>query len=186
MQRLTHGICSCLMLSLVLMPVTGCVQVPTTVGQTSNVTMTSDGEQAHIANELTAEDFIKLAGTVTEKMLSSQEVQAWTTKKSKPLLVVAVPENTTHRADIIAEDIQDEVIQKILESQVCRVIDESSVSSDYDYIIKSTITSTNQRGDNGSQLTYYTLKFQLFSMRGERIGQYHDKIGMMKAARSAF
>lgn len=186
MQRLTYGISACLVFGLTLLPVAGCVQVPTTVGQTSNVTITSEGEQAHIANELTAEDFIKLAGTVTEKMLSSPEVQAWTSKKTKPLLVVAVPENTTHRAEIIAEDIQDEVIQKILESQVCRVIDESSVSSDYDYIIKSTITSTNQRGDNGSQLTYYTLKFQLFTMRGERIGQYHDKIGMMKAPRSAF
>ena len=161
----------------------GCTQVPSSIGTQSNVGMVSDGERAHIQDSLTAEDFIALAGKVTEKMLSSREVRSW---KKRPLIVVAVPENTTHDANIISEDLQDEIISKILDSGIARVIDESSVSSRYDYIIKTTITSTVQRGDNGSRLTYYTCKLQLLSMRGERLGQWHDKIGLTKAPRSFF
>jgi len=162
----------------------GCAQVPTSIGtQNTNVSMVSDGERVHVNDKLTAEDFIALAGRVTEKMLSSRVVRKW---KKRPLIVVSVPENTTHDANIITEDLQDEIISKILDSGVARVIDESSVSSRYNYIIKTTITDTVQRGSNGSRLTYYTCKLQLFSMRGERLGQWHDKIGMAKAPRSFF
>ena len=140
----------------------------------------------HIKGKLTAEDYTALAGKVTEKMLSSAEVQSWAKKGKKPLLVIAVPENTTNDANIITEDLQDEIISKILDSGVSRVIDESSLSSSYNYIIKTTITSTSQKGDGGSKLTYYTCKLQLFSMRGERLGQWHDKIGMATAKRSFF
>ena len=101
-------------------------------------------------------------------------------------MVVAIPENTTTDASIITEDLQDEIISKVLDSGVARVIDESSLSSSYDNIIKTTITSTVQRGDGGSKLTYYTCKLQLFSLRGERLGQWHDKIGMMKKKRGLF
>jgi hypothetical protein len=69
---------------------------------------------------------------------------------------------------------------------VSRVIDESSISSSYDYILKTTITSTTQKGKGGSKVTYYTCKLQLFSLRGERLGQWHDKIGMAKAPRGIF
>lgn len=164
----------------------GCSQVPTSIGQQSNVGMVSDGERVHVDDRITAEDMNALAGKVTEKMLSSSVAQKWMAKGKKPLLVVAVPENTTHDANIITEDLQDEIISKILDSGAARVIDESSVSSRYDYIIKTTITSTTQRGNGGSKVTYYTCKLQLFSMRGERMGQWHDKIGMTKAAKSFF
>lgn len=179
------GIVSCFVLLLALTMFTGCAQVPTSIGSQSNVSMVADGERAHVRDRLTAEDFNALAGKVTEKMLSSSEVQSWA-KKKKPLLVVGVPENTTHDANIITEDLQDEIIAKILDSGVARVIDESSISTSYNYIIKTTITSTTQRGDGGSKLTYYTCKLQLFSMRGERLGQWHDKIGMATAKRSFF
>ena len=161
----------------------GCTLVPTSIGNQSNVSLISPGERAHLQDKLTAEDFVALAGRVTEKMLSSREVQSW---KKRPLIVVAVPQNTTHDANIITEDLQDEIISKILDSGIARVIDESSVSSRYDYIIKTTITDTVQRGSNGSRLTYYTCKLQMFSLRGERLGQWHDKIGMAKAPRSFF
>ncbi len=162
----------------------GCVQVPSSIGtQNTNVTMVSDGERVHLNDRLTAEDFIALAGSVTEKMLSSRVVQKW---KNRPLIVIAVPENSTHDANIITEDLQDEIISKIIDSDVARVIDESSVSSKYDYIIKTTITDTVQQGNNGSRLTYYTCKLQMFSLRGERLGQWHDKVGMAKASRSFF
>ncbi len=164
--------------------VTGCVQTPTSIGIQSNVGLVTDGERAHLKDRLTSEDYIALAGGVTEKMLSSRKVQSW--KSKKPLLVVAIPENTTHDASIITEDIQDEIVSKILDADVARVVDESSLTNNYDYIIKTTITSTTQKGDAGSKLTYYTCKLQMFSLRGERLGQWHDKIGMATAKRSFF
>lgn len=165
---------------------TGCGQIPTSIGQQSNVNLVTDGERAHIKDMLTPEDYIALASKVTEKMLASAEVQSWAKNGKNSLLVVAVPENTTHDASIITEDLQDEIISNVLDSGVARVIDESSLSSSYDYIIKTTITSTTQKGDGGSKLTYYTCKLQLFSLRGERLGQWHDKIGMATAKRSFF
>ena len=165
---------------------TGCAQTPSSIGMQSNVGLITDGERVHIKDKLTPEDYIALASKVTEKMLASTKVQSWAKKGKKPLLVVAVPENTTNDASIIAEDLQDEIISKILDSGVSRVIDESSLSLSYNYIIKTTITSTTQKGDGGSKLTYYTCKLQLFSLRGERLGQWHDKIGMATAKRSFF
>ncbi|MEA3469439.1 MAG: hypothetical protein U9R57_14600 [Thermodesulfobacteriota bacterium] len=165
---------------------TGCAQIPTSIGQQSNVGMISDGERVHLDDKITAEDMVDLAGRVTEKMLSSSEVQSWAKKGKKPLLVVAIPENTTHDANIITEDLQDEIISKVLDSGVSRVIDESSLSSSYNYIIKTTLTSTSQSGAGGSKVTYYTCKLQLFSLRGERLGQWNEKIGMAKAPRSIF
>ncbi|WP_028585372.1 hypothetical protein [Desulfogranum mediterraneum] len=181
---------SCLLSSLTLAFgsafFSGCAQVPTSIGSQSNVGMIAEGERVHLDDKITAEDMVALAGKVTEKMLGSSRVQSWPGKKKQPLLVIAVPENTTHDANIITEDLQDEIIAKVLDSGVARVIDESSVSSRYDYIIKTTITSTSQRGNGGSKVTYYTCKLQLFSLRGERLGQWHDKIGMTKAPRSFF
>ncbi len=164
---------------------TGCTQ-PMSIGQQSNVGMVEDGSRVHLNDRLTGEDFVALSRKVTEKMLSSREVQSWVTKNKRPLLVIAVPENTTHDANILAVDLQDEIISTVLDSGIARVIDESSLSSSYDYILKTTITDTSQRGASGSRLTYYTVKLQLFSLEGERLGQWHDKIGLTKASKSFF
>ncbi len=171
--------------STVYMPATT-TPASTPTGQQGDVALIDEGRRTHLDDKITAEDMIALAGKVTEKMLTSSACQSWSKKGKKPLLVVAIPENTTHDANIITEDLQDEIISKILDSGIARVIDESSLSSSYDNIIKTTITSTVQRGDGGSKLTYYTCKLQLFSLHGERLGQWHDKIGMMKKKRSLF
>lgn len=176
---------SCAVLLAAAFLLSGCVGGKS-IGTQSNVGMVADGERAHLKDELTAEDYIALASTVTEKMLSSSEVQSWAQRKKKSLLVIATPENTTHDANIITEDLQDEIISKVLDSGIARVIDENSLSGNYDVIIKTTITSTTQKGDGGSKLTYYTCKLQMFSLRGERLGQWHDKIGMATAKRGLF
>lgn len=163
----------------------GCAQ-PTSIGRQSNVGMVEEGSRVHLNDRLTGEDFVALSRKVTEKMLSSRVVQEWLSKNKKPLLVIATPENTTHDANILAVDLQDEIIATVLDSGVARVIDESSLSSSYDYILKTTITDTSQKGAGGSRLTYYTVKLQLFSLQGERLGQWHDKIGLSKAAKSFF
>ena len=134
-------------------PATTPAPVKGPTGQQGDVAIIDDGARVHLDDKVTAEDYIALAGRVTEKMLASSEAQSWAEKGEKPLLVVAIPENTTHDANIITEDLQDEIISKILDSGIARVIDESSLSSDYDSIIKTTITSTVQRGDGGSKVT---------------------------------
>lgn len=181
-----RNIFSCCLIVAAAFSFSGCAQIPTSIGSQSNVSLVEDGERVHLKDRLTSEDYIALASTVTEKMLSSRKVQSWSTKKKTPLLVVATPENTTHDANIITEDLQDEIISKVLDADIARVIDESSLSSSYDYILKTTITSTTQKGDGGSKLTYYTCKLQLFSLRGERLGQWHDKVGMATAKKSFF
>lgn len=181
-----RNIFSCLLLVVAALLFTGCAQIPTSIGTQSNVGLVEDGERLHLKDRLTSEDYIALASAVTEKMLGSRKVQSWSAKKKQPLLVVATPENTTHDANIITEDLQDEIISMVLDADIARVIDESSISSSYDYILKTTITSTTQKGDGGSKLTYYTCKLQLFSLRGERLGQWHDKIGMATAKKSFF
>jgi len=163
----------------------GCAQ-PASIGRQSNVGMAEEGSRVHLNDRLTGEDFVALSQKVTEKMLSSRVVQTWLSKNKRPLLVVAIPENTTHDANILAVDLQDEIIATVLDSGVSRVIDESSLSSSYDYILKTTIADTSQKGAGGSRLTYYTVKLQLFSLQGERLGQWHDKIGLSKAAKSFF
>ncbi len=179
------SLCAALAAVLVLCALSACVG-PMSIGRQSNVSLTSDGERLHLQDRLTAEDYIALSNRVTDKMINSAEVRSWSNRKRKPLLVVAVPENLTHDADIITDDLQDEIIARILDAGLARVIDESSISARYDYILKTTITSTTQQGDGGARLTYYTCKLQLFSLRGERLGQWHDKIGMAKAKRGLF
>lgn len=184
MKEKTGILFGTVLLCMVVFVFPGCKQqIPTSIGTQSNVAMVSDGERVHLNTKMTAEDYIDLAGKVTEKMLASREAQTW---KKRPLIVVAIPENTTHDANIITEDLQDEIISKILDSGIARVIDESSVSSKYNYIIKTTITDTVQRGDNGSKLTYFTCKLQMFSLRGERLGQWHSKIALAKASKTWF
>lgn len=176
---------ACILLLASAFFLSGCISGKS-IGTQSNVGMVDDGERAHLKDDLTTEDYIALASTVTEKMLSSSQVQSWTQRRRRPLLVIATPENTTHDPNIITEDLQDEIISKVLDSGVARVIDESSLSSSYDFIIKTTVTSTTQNGNGGSKLTYYTCKLQMFSLRGERLGQWHDKIGMATAKRGLF
>ncbi len=179
--------CRIALLLVVAVCAFGCVQTsPYSVGRQSNVAIVEPGSRVHLNDKLTGEDFVALSRRVTEKMLTSRVVQEWLQQGKRPLLVVAVPENTTHDADILAVDIQDEIISTILEADIARVIDESSVSSRYNFILKTTVTDTSQKGPNGSRLTYYTVKLQLFSLRGERLGQWHDKIGLSKAPRSFF
>ena len=121
--------------------------------KTDEVSIVDEDSRVHLNTKLTTTDFQQFAEKITNKMLKSRIVQGW---KAPPLLVVAVPENTTHDANIIAEDIQDAIFETILGSGVARIIDESSVSSEYDYIVKSKITSTEpQRASNGRKLVYY-------------------------------
>jgi len=158
-----------------------CAPVPTT--NTTAIRFVPTDERVHKNIELTGTDFVALASRVTEQMLSSEVVQHW---KRRPLIVVAVPQNTTHDANIITEDLQDEIIRKILDAGIARVIDESDIPVHYDYILKTTITDTVQYGAGGSKLTCYTCKLQLFTIIGERVGEWHDRMCLEKGPRTFF
>ena len=138
------------------------------------------GERIHVKDRLTAEDLQAMAAEVTEKMISSRIARQWQKRKKRPLLAVAVPQNAIHDANIMTEDLQDEIISRIHGSGIARIIDVSHIPSRCEYIIKIALTDTVWQGKDGSRFTYYTCKLLLFSLHGERLGQWQSKIGLMK------
>ncbi len=171
-------------LFLALLP--GCAQqAPSSIGNPSeNVGIPHQGERTHVKDQLTAEDLRAMAADVTEKMMRSRIVRQWQQGEKIPILVVAVPQNATHDASIKIEDLQDEVISRINGSGIARTIDASQAPVRYEYIISIILTDTVWRGTSGSRFFYYTCKLQLFSLRGERLGQWHSKIGFVKKPRT--
>ena len=125
-----------------------------------------------------------MAADVTEKMIRSGIVRQWQQEEKIPLLGVAVPKNATHDASIMIEELQDEVISRIHGSGIARIIDVSQAPVRYEYIISIILTDTVWQGTSGSRFSYYTCKLQLFSLLGERLGQWHGKIGLMNRKRT--
>ncbi len=172
--------------SLLFTLLAGCVQqAPSSIDNPpKDVGIPHQGERTHVKDRLTAEDLRAMAADVTEKMMRSRIVRQWQQEGKNPLLVVAVPQNATHDASIKIEDLQDEVISRIHGSGIARTIDASQAPARYEYIIRIILTDTVWRGTDSSSITYYTCKLQLFSLRGELLGQWHSKIGLMKRKRT--
>ena len=135
-----------------------------------------------LVTRLSNEDFVSLAGLTTEKMLASDVIRNW---HQRPRIIVAVPENTTHKTDLRPEDLQDEIIARMLNAGVARIVDEASVSFRYDYIVKTVLSNTRQPGAERKKITatpriiYYTCTQSLLSRRGEQLGRWHSTIQVM-------
>ncbi len=171
-------------LFLILLP--GCAQqTPSSIGNPSEyVGIPQQGEQTHVKDQLTAEDLRAMAADVTEKMMRSRIVRQWQQGEKIPILVVAVPKNATHDASIKIEDLQDDIVSMIHGSGIARIIDVSQAPERYEYIISIILSDIVWRGTEGSRFSYYTCKLQLFSLRGERLGQWYGKIGLMNRKRT--
>ncbi len=142
-----------------------------------------DGERVHISEKLTTMDLVSLAGLTTEKMLASDVIRKW---RQRPRIVVAVPENTTRKADLQPEDLQDEIIARMLDAGVARIVDEENVSFRYDYIVKTVLSNSRQPGAERKKITstprivYYTCTQSLLSRRGEQLGRWYSTIQVME------
>lgn len=159
----------------------GCQSVPL-VGDQGSVGIVDSQSRAHITTDLTGGDYVALAETVTNKMMSSKFVQSWGTKK--PRLIVGILVNNTDDESIRMTDVHDRIQETILNSGLVRVVDKSATS--FDYVIKSELTSTRQYGQGGKELVYYTLQLKMFTIMGELKGQWSDDLAMAKGSRSVF
>lgn len=159
----------------------GCQSMPL-VGQQSNVAMVDPNSRAHLQADLTMGDYVALAETVTNKMLSSKLVQSWGGKK--PKLIVGILVNNTDDESIRMKDIHDRIQETIFNSGLVRVVDKSATS--FDYVIKSELTSTRQYGKDGQELVYFTLQLKMFTIEGELKGQWSDDLAMAQAEKKLF
>ena len=159
---------------------------PRTMGQQGSVGEVGEGDRARLNTKLTITDFAAFAEKVTDKMLKSPLVsEEWGDKR--PMIVVAVPENTTHDANLRADDIQNTILETVLNSQLARVGKESPLIKKFDYIVKSQITSTPpQRSSDGRELVYYKLQMTLSKISGEMVGMWSDQLGLAKSGRPLF
>lgn len=172
-----------LMMLLVLpLALTGCQSTPTRGGDQGDVAMVDPRSRAHIQTELTMADYVALAETVTNKMLSSNFVRDW--GKSRPKLIVGDLQNNTDNEGIRMKDLHDRIQETIFNSGLVRVVDQSA--TEFDYVIKSELTSTRQYGSGGKELVHFTLQLKMFTLMGELMGQWSDDIAMAQAARRVF
>ncbi len=158
----------------------GCQSVP--VGQQSSVSMVDPKGRTHLQAQLTMADYVALAEKVTNKMLASRLVQGW--GKKRPKVIAAVPVNNTDNESVRMSDLHDRIQETLFGSGVMRVVDKSA--TDFDYIIKSELTSTRQYGKGGQELVHYTLQLKMFTLMGELKGQWSDDLAMAKSEKSMF
>jgi len=173
----TKAIFSLLAISFILV---GCQSNPQ--GQQSDVAMVDPKSRGHLQAQLTMADYVALAETVTNKMLVSGLVQNW--GKKRPKVIAAVPVNNTDNENVRMRDLHDRIQETLFGSGVMRVVDKSA--TDFDYVIKSELTSTRQYGKGGKQLVYYTLQLKMFTLMGELVGQWSDDIAMAKSQKRMF
>ena len=159
----------------------GCQGVPMK-GEQGDVAVVDSRSQSHLQAELTMADYLVLAENVTNKMLSSKFVQSW--GKRKPRLIVGNLLNNTDNESIRMTDLHDRIQETIFNSGLVRVVDKSA--TEFDYIIKSELTSTRQYGKDGKELVFFTLQLKMFTLMGELKGQWSDDLAMAKSEKSMF
>ena len=168
------------LLTSLLMSLSACG--PKTFGQQGDVAMVDPMSGAHIQASLTMGDYLRLAETVTNKMLATPFVQSWGSKR--PKLIVGDLVNNTDDESIRMRDIHDRIQEVIFNSGLARVVDTSATS--FDYIIKSEMTSTRQYGRNNQELVIFTLQLKMFKLDGELVLQQSDDLALGKAERRLF
>lgn len=142
----------------------------------ANIALVDAKSRGHLQTKLTMADYVALAETVTNKMLSSRLVAKWGSKS--PRVIAAVPVNNTDNEGVRMSDLHDRIQETLLGSGVLRVVDKSATS--FDYIIKSELTTTRQYGKDGKELVHYTLQLKMFTLMGELVGQWSDDLAMAR------
>lgn len=152
----------------------GCV---TTTGSQGGVSILDEGTRVHLDAELTMADYTAFAEKVTNKMLTSRLVIGW--GNSRPKLIVAKLRNNTDNESIRMQDVYDRITETILNSGVARLVDKSAL--EFDYVVRSELSSTRQYGEGGQELAFFKLEFKLFTLDGEMVGQWSDVLPLGKS-----
>ncbi|QEQ97264.1 hypothetical protein [Neptunomonas concharum] len=162
--------------SLMAVVLAGCNTMPGKGGQ-AGVSVMDPNSRAHLDTELTMADYTAFAENVTNKMLSSQLVQKWGSKK--PRLIVSRLQNNTDNENIRMQDIHDRITETILNSGVARLVDTSATR--FDYVVRTELSSTRQYGADGAELAFFKLEFKMFKIDGEMVGQWSDVLPLGRA-----
>ncbi len=141
-----------------------------------DVTLIDPKARKHFQTKLTMTDYVALAGTVTNKMLVHELVQNWGDKR--PRVITEPPVNNTDDEGIRMEDLHDRIQEILFGSGVIRVMNKSA--KEFDYAIRSELTSTQQYGKGGEKLVHFTLQLKIFTADGELKGQWSDDLTMLK------
>jgi hypothetical protein len=159
-----------------------CSSGPADYGSQGRVATVDSGTASRLDTSLTGADFKRFAEGMTDQILVSKAA-AW--NGNKPRMVVGDIDNTTDDENIRAVDLYDGIQEKLIESGVVRVMDRSA--TDFDYVIKSAITSTRQReAATNQELVFYTMKMKMFTLDGELVGQWSDDMAFAQAGKSWF
>lgn len=161
--------------SSVMLVVVMCVLLLSTVAQAA-VEILDKNSREHLRTDLTMADYTAFAEVVTNKMLASRLVERWGDKR--PRLVLAALRNNTDDENIRMEDVYDRITEVILNSGVARLMDK--MAQEFDYVVKSELSSTRQYGDRGEELVFFKLEFKMFTLEGEMVGQWSDMLPLAK------
>lgn len=160
--------------------IAGCQSNLPKFGGQSGVSVVDPGSRGHLQAELTMADYTELAEKVTNKMLSSQLVQSWGSRK--PRLILAKLRNNTDNENIRMADIYDRITETLLNSSTVRLVDQSATS--FDYVVRSELSSNRQYGAKGQELVGYKLELKLFTISGELKGQWSGTLTLAKGQKS--
>lgn len=181
--------------ALFLLSLNACV--PSTGGPQANGTALDSGSrgqlqgdvavldpsgQTHVGTELNMGDYLAFAEKVTNNMLASREVQSW--GNSRPRLILGRLVNNTDNENIRMADLHDRVQETIFNSGLVKIVD--STATDFDYILKTELTSTRQYGDDGQELAFFTMQLKMFKLDGELVGQWSDDLALGKGKKRLF
>ncbi len=145
-------------------------------GALAEIDLVDPKNRQHLQTELHMGDYIALSETVTNKMLSSPLVEGWAGKR--PKLIVGVLRNNTDNENIRMSDLHDRISETILNSGQVRLVDASA--TEFEYVIRSELTSTRQYGEKKQELVFFTLQLKMFTLMGELVGQWSDDVAMAK------
>lgn len=178
MKWITRCICSAMLLVFFIL-LSACA---TTMGQQGDVAILDASSRAHLQTELTMADYLAFAEKVTNKMLVSPLVRGWGDKR--PKLIVGELVNNTDNESIRMKDVHDRIQETIFNSGLLRIVDKSA--TEFDYIVKTDLTSTRQYGKEGQELAFFTMQMKIFKLDGELMGQWSDDLPLGKAKRRLF
>ena len=140
------------------------------------------GSRDTLQVQANTEDFKELARIVSDKFVRSTVVRGWSGQK--PRLVVGRLINNTDDESIRMGDVYDIIQNQLIQSGSVRIVDTSA--TEFEYIIKTELTSTHQYSKGGEELYHLTLQTKLFKVDGELSGQWSHEVKKLKEKRRTF
>ncbi len=171
MSYLRFAILLCLFIGLTV----GCARKNYTQGE---VSLVEEGSAEHLQLGLIAGDLTSLADEVTDKMVYSGQMD-W---KDRPILFIAVPENRTNNEGLDLQILQDKIDERVLQMRIAKL----TKSPKFDYILKPTLYSQEQRGGNGKMFIQYTLQYKLYDDANNKVGQWSAEKNLVRGASPLF